>query len=170
MTILAQHYLGNLSSNPDLQEQVHSTQHADMLLEVHLQDTDRAKGRIHAHTTTGEAVGIIKGRDRTLREGDVFKTENGQLLLIHLNAQKVMVLSFSGNATGHELALIHLGHTLGNHHWSILVKDDRIYVEMAADPIVMETTIKAFNIPGLQIDYESNTASAVLSFSHHSHH
>ena len=169
MTILAQQYLGNFSSDR-LQEQIQSAQQSGTLLEVHLQDADRAKGRIHAHTTTGEPVGIIKGRDRSICEGDVFKTEDGKLLLIHLNAQTVMVLRFEGSATGHELDLIHLGHTLGNHHWPILVKGDRIYVEMAADPVVMEATIKAFHLPGLQIAYETNAASAALSFSHHSHH
>lgn len=41
-------------------------------------------------------MGIIKEREVTLNSGDVFKTEQGQLLVIHIEAQKVVVISFTG--------------------------------------------------------------------------
>lgn len=169
MTILASTYGGNWGTDTHLAARVRQAQQDGTLLEVQLQERDRAKGRIHAHAITGEAIGIIKGRDRVLSEGDVFETERGQLVLVHLMARTVMVLSFVGDANGQAMKLIHLGHTLGNHHWSILVQPDRLYVELAADPLVMEATVKSFAIPGLQINYETK-APDILTFSAHSHH
>ncbi len=169
MTILAETYLGNQADSA-LQQQVEQARHAGTLLEVYLQTDDRAKGRIHAHSTTGIELGIMKSRDHALNPGDVFVTQSKQLLLIHLHAQTVMVLSFQGDATGHAIDLIYLGHVLGNHHWSILVENDRIYVEMVADAAVMEATVRTVKIPGLCIDYEVRSPAAPLQFSSHAHH
>ncbi|MBD2077070.1 urease accessory protein UreE [Phormidium sp. FACHB-592] len=170
MTTLAETYLGNQVGDSALQQQVEQARQAGTLLEVYLQPGDRAKGRIHAHSTCGVELGIVKSRDHALKLGDIFVTQSNQLLLIHLHAQTVMVLSFDGDATGHAIDLIYLGHVLGNHHWSVLVQGDRIYVEMMADPAVMETKIRAVNIPGLYIDYEVRSPAAPLQFSSHSHH
>ncbi|MBD2001029.1 urease accessory protein UreE [Leptolyngbya sp. FACHB-541] len=170
MTILAETYLGNQATNSALQQQVAQARQAEALLEVYLQTDDRAKGRIHAHSTTGVELGIIKSREQFLSTGDVFITNLGQLLLIHLHTQTVMVLSFNGDVMGHAIDLIYLGHVLGNHHWPILVQGDRIYLEMVADPAVMEATVKNINIPGLCIDYEVRSPDAPLQFSPHTHH
>ncbi len=170
MTTLAETYLGNQETDLTVQQQVAHARHAGNLLEVYLQPDDRAKGRIHAHSITGVELGIMKSRDHALNAGDVFVTQSNQLLLIHLHAQSVMVLSFQGDATGHAIDLIYLGHVLGNHHWSILVQGDRIYVEMVADAAVMEATVRSVNIPGLCIDYEVRSPATPLSFSSHSHH
>lgn len=169
MTILASTYRGNVGTDTHLAAHVEQAQRTGTLLEVQLQESDRAKGRIHTHASTGDAIGIIKGRDRVLSEGDIFETDHGQLVVVHLAAQTVMVLSFSGDATGQAIKLIHLGHALGNHHWSILVQPDRLYVELAADPLVMEATVRSFAIPGLQIDYETKAADTLLTFSSHAH-
>jgi urease accessory protein len=170
MTILAPTYRGNVGADTHLAAHVKQAQHTGALLEVQLQECDRAKGRIHTHATTGEAIGIIKGRDRVLSEGDVFATDDGQLVLVHLSAQTVMVLSFSGDANGQAIKLIHLGHALGNHHWPILVQPDRLYVELVADPRVMEATVQSFAVPGLQIGYETKATDNLLTFSAHAHH
>jgi urease accessory protein len=170
MTILAETYLGNQETDPALQQQVAQARQAESLLEVYLQTDDRAKGRIHAHSTTGVELGIIKSREQTLNTGDVFVTQPGQLLLIHLDAQTVMTLSVRGDAAGHAIDLIYLGHVLGNHHWPILVHGDRIYVEMVADPALMEATVRQVEIPGLQIGYEVRSPATPLQFSAHTHH
>ncbi|PSB34455.1 urease accessory protein UreE [Stenomitos frigidus] len=170
MTILASTYRGNVGEDTHLAAHVKQAQQTGALLEVQLQESDRAKGRIHAHATTGDAIGIIKGRDRVLSDGDVFETDHGQWVLVHLAAQTVMVLSFAGDANGQAIKLIHLGHALGNHHWPILVQPDRIYVELAADPLVMEATVQGFAILGLQIGYETKATDNLLTFSAHSHH
>lgn len=170
MATITQTYLGNAIANPDVAKQVEQCRQQNTCLEVYLSQNDSPKGRIHAYATSGEAIGIIKERDRPLQEGDVFQTESGDLLVVHLEAQRVMVLSFAGEAPGYELDLIHLGHVLGNHHWSIVVQQNRIYVELTTDPAVIETTIQHFKIPNLCISYETRSPNQFLTFSHHSHH
>lgn len=170
MTELAHTYIGNWVSNPDLSERVEQARTEGTCLEVYLRQIDSLKGRIHAKSTSGEVVGIIKGRDWSLTEGDVFETERGQLLVVHLEEQKVMVLSFTSEAKGHEIELVHLGHTIGNHHWPLIVRGNNIYIDLVAGIEVMESVVRSFKIPGLYIKYESRSFDNQLTFDKHSHH
>ncbi|MBH8560904.1 urease accessory protein UreE [Nostoc sp. CENA67] len=170
MTELAQIYLGNSLENVSLSERIEKARSSALFLEVHISQTDNRKGRIHTHSTTGIAVGIVKNRDWSLREGDVLETEQGKLLLIHLQDEKVMVLTFTQPVTQHPIKLIHLGHVLGNHHWPIILQNNKLYVQLVADVEVIESTIHNFKIPGLKIDYELHSAQRHLDFSQHHHH
>lgn len=170
MTELAQTYLGNCIGDSGLANRVAIARTAATCLEVYLSQSDSLKGRIYAQSTSGEMIGIVKERCWLLTEGDVFETEQGQLLIIHLEVQKVMVLSFTDEAKGHEIDLVHLGHTIGNHHWPILIREDKIYVQISAALEVMETTILSFGIPGLSLEYELRSPNQQLTFSKHSHH
>jgi urease accessory protein len=170
MTELVQTYLGNSIEDASLSERIEKACSSGHCLEVYISQTDSLKGRIHAHTTSGVAVGIVKSRDWSLRDGDVFETQQGKLLLIHLQNQKVMVLRFTKPVSDRAVELVHLGHVLGNHHWPIIVQNHQIYIQLAADVEVMESTIRAFQIPGLQIDYESRSPQQHLDFSQHNHH
>ncbi|MEM9484812.1 MAG: urease accessory protein UreE [Cyanobacteria bacterium P01_F01_bin.116] len=165
-THIAQTYLGNQLQNPQLAQRLTTASP----MEVTLEPSDRVKGRIYAQTTEGETVGIIKERHWSLAEGDVFQTAEGQLLLIHLQPQTVMVLQLTQPVSENALALIHLGHTLGNHHWPILIETDKIYIQLAGDQTVIEQTLQDFEIPGLAISYELRSPRQYLNFSSHHHH
>ncbi len=168
MTEIAPIYLGNIQENLALAEKL--TASKDNYLEVNLTQSDRGKGRIHALSTSGIAVGIIKSRDWLLREGDVLETEQGTLILVHIQAQELMVLSFADSVVNNAIELIHLGHVLGNHHYPIIVKDNKIYLQLIVDKEVIEATIRNFAIPGLQINYEEHLEGDRFSFSQHHHH
>lgn len=175
MTKLADHYLGNITIDTALEKQVHQALHHHHCLEIWLDESDRAKGRIYARALSGEAVGIIKDRSWSLSEGDVWQTESGKLLLVHLQDQGLVVLRFTGNAQGYELALIHLGHTLGNHHYPIELREQTIYIPVAGDRTLIESLIHSFKIPGLTMTYELRSPAALalepaISTSHHHHH
>jgi len=169
MTELANTYLGNSCHHASLSNRVEQAKRNNSCLEVHLSQTDSHKGRIYVRSTSGKSVGIIKGRDCSLAEGDVFETESGQLLLVHLKPQKLIVLSFD-QIPGYEIELVHLGHVLGNHHWPIIVQDRKIYIQSLADAELIESTIRNFRLPHLCISYESRVGENQLSFSQHSHH
>ncbi len=170
MTELAQIYLGNSIEDATLAQRIEKARDSGRCLEVHISQTDSRKGRIHAHTTSGVTVGIVKSRDWSLRNGDVLETEQGQLLLVNLQEQKVIVLRFTEPVLDGAIALIHLGHVLGNHHWPIIVQERQLYVELVVDAQVIESTIREFKIPGLHIDYELRSANNYLDFSEHKHH
>ena len=110
---IAQSYLGNLTKDLNLAQRINSIRTLDNCLEIYLSQTDRCKGRILAESTSGIIVGIIKSRDWSLSEGDVFITKSGKLLLIHIQEQKLMVLSFTEPVENYAIELVHLGHVLG---------------------------------------------------------
>lgn len=166
MTEVAKTYLGNINNNSDLSELVT----IETCLEIYLAESDRLKGRIHTQTNSGVAVGIIKSRDRSLQEGDVFKTESGKLLLVHLQEQELLVLDFSLLETNIPATkLVYLGHVLGNHHYPMVIQDNKIYVQLVTDKEIIEKRINDLNIPGLQINYKMKTADKDNIFSSHSH-
>ncbi len=169
VTELANHYLGNVLNDPVLKDRVHQALHNHHCLEVILDSEDRRKGRIHAQAISGESLGIIKDRSWALAEGDVLQTNADQLLLVHLKDQGMIVLTFTGNTSGHELALVHLGHTLGNHHHPISIRDEKIYISVGGNRQTIESTINSFKIPGLMVSYEQCSPGSV-TFSHSSHH
>lgn len=169
MSEIARTYLGNWRENVDLKQQVERARLSGNYLEVHLNPEDNLKSRIYAKSSTGVMVGIIKQRDWQLKAGDVFETEQEKLAIVHLQAEQVMVLKFSTQAPGYEVALVHLGHILGNHHHAIAIAKNKIYVQLAADKEVLEATIRSFNIPGLSVAYEARLPAPPLLHSHHSH-
>jgi urease accessory protein len=163
---VAQTYLGNINDKPELSELLKSENY----LEVYLQPSDRHKGRIHTHTHTGVAIGIIKTRDRPLQSGDVFKTESGIFLLIYLQTQELLVLDFSALETNIiPTKLVYLGHILGNQHYPITIQNNKIYVQLVTEPKIIENTIKNLHIPGLQISYENIAINQEITFSSHHH-
>lgn len=171
---LAQIYLGNCWQNPELQQQIEIARRSNACLEVELNLEDQRKSRIYARTISGEAIGIVKQRQEKLAEGDVFQTQQQRILVIHLQAQQVMMLSFTNEYTLHQpgdaLKLIHLGHTLGNHHYPVLVAPDKIYVQLSGDPTRVESIIQSFAIPGLQITYETRSPDQLIEFTAHDSH
>ena len=173
MTEVAKAYLGNINHDSDLAEMVQTKSY----WEITLSAEDRHKGRIHGHTDSGIAIGIIKSRDRSLDSGDLFTTDTNQLILIHLQEQELLVLDFS--TVDRHLApvkLVYLGHTLGNHHYPIAIEDNKILVQLITDKLIIEKLIHNSNIPGLQISYQTvsrNRALAefenAIAFSQHRH-
>ena len=166
MTEIAKIYLGNMQEDTDLASQLTGKEY----LEVYLQPSDRSKGRIYTHTDSGVAVGIIKSRTRALQSGDIFQTESGNLLLIHLQTQELLVLDFSEVTP--EIAptrLVYLGHVLGNHHYPIAIQDNKIYVQLVTDKSIIIKTINNLNIPGLKIGTTRRSPEPEITFSVHSH-
>ena len=167
MVEIAQTYMGNINHNSDLAKLVQ----IEICLEVTLQESDRHKGRIHAHTDSGMAVGIIKSRDRSLQSGDLFKTNSGKLVLINLQEQELMVLDLSSlESDTSATKLVNLGHVLGNHHCPMMVRGQKIYIQLATDKFILEKLIKDLNIPSLQINYEVYSSTQNITFESHNHH
>ena len=169
-TEIAQTYLGNLTEDTNLAQRMKTARDLGQCLEVYLSQSDRKKGRIQAQSTSGITLGIIKSRDWSLRQEDVFVTESGNLLLIHLQEQKLMVLSFTEPVADYAIKLVHLGHVLGNQHCPIVIRNQKIYLQSTGDTAVIEKIINDFQIPGLRIEYESRSPQEHLHFSHHNHH
>ncbi|MEY2857785.1 MAG: hypothetical protein RLZZ74_2097 [Cyanobacteriota bacterium] len=163
MIEIAQTYLGNLTEDSNLAAKVTQARQQGSCLEVSLSQSDRHKGRIQAHSTSGVAIGIIKSRDWSMREADVFRTQSDRLVVIQLQEQELLVLSFEQPITASATELVHLGHILGNHHYPITIANQKIYLQPGADLRIVEQTIKQLQIPGLIMNYQMRSRSAMRS-------
>lgn len=174
-TVLAENYLGNLGENEALAQRVAHAKEENLCLTVMVGRSDRAKGRILTQTASGQSVGITKGRDWLLRDGDVFGVEDNRLVIVGVQTQTVIALTFSPDAEDAPAALVQLGHVLGNRHWPVVMKEQTLYIELAAEAELIESTLREtaarLNIEGIQIETVSRTASNALNFhSEHVHH
>ncbi|MEM9215359.1 MAG: urease accessory protein UreE [Cyanobacteria bacterium P01_F01_bin.150] len=172
-----QTYLGNYFQKRQLQQKIDTARSLDGVIDIELTQAEQKKSRIYTKTKSGDAIGLLKKRDWTFTDGDVFQLEGDRFLLIHLHPQILMTLSLESNHSTDLLKLIYLGHTLGNHHYPIVVTVDKIYVQIPDDSSHLETSIKELNIKGLRIGYETRWQSLpeekspdqILQFTHHSH-
>ena len=173
-TILAETYLGNVGERDALALKVARSQKENLCLEVTIERSDRAKGRILAQTTAGQKIGIVKGRDWLLRAGDVFALKGNRLLLVGIQSQTVIALTFAEDTQNDSAALIQLGHVVGNRHWPVTIKEKTLYIELVAEAALMESIIREnatrLNIRGLKIEQVDRTAQNALAFHTDSHH
>ena len=166
MTEVAETYLGNVNSNLELRQLITS----EACLKINLQFSDRHKGRIHAYTDSNLAVGIIKSRDLALQSGDLFRTNSGKFVLIHLQQAELLVIDLSTlDANVTPAKLIHLGHVLGNHHYPIAIENNQIYVQLVTNKASIEKLLKDLNISGLKISYQLPQSDRQIIFSSHGH-
>jgi urease accessory protein len=169
-TELAEDYLGNVSESADIARRVMQAQREDDgCLEVWVGLGDRAKGRILAKTSEGQSVGIVKARHWLLRQGDVFSTAQNRFVLVHLQPQSVMALRFEEGVSNRAIALVHLGHALGNQHWPVTAHGETLYVELVTDAAQMESTLRKIasnlGIEGLQMSFETKSPEDAMDFS-----
>ncbi len=167
MTEIAQNYLGNITEDFDLEQRVKIARDANSYREVYLKRSELVKGRILTKTTSGAEIGIIKSRDLVLRSGDILETTTGNLLLIEIVAEKLMVISLKRPLNNnHLMDLVSLGHILGNHHYPIKIEQNKIYVRLITDAKVVIKMITELNIPGLKITFETNSNQEIPNPTH----
>ncbi|MGK7892894.1 MAG: urease accessory protein UreE [Xenococcus sp. (in: cyanobacteria)] len=167
MKEIVQKYLGNIAEDSNLEKRIKVARETNCYLEVALQHSELMKGRILTKTSSGAEIGIIKSRDLVLRSGDIFETETGNLLLIKIAAEKLMVLSFEQSLNNnYAMDLVSLGHILGNHHYPIKIDQNKIYVRLITDAKVIVKMIAELKIPGLKITFETNNGQEIPDLSH----
>lgn len=174
MPEVAQIYLGNIHQNPALADRLSEAKTNQQLLEVNLHQSDRAKGRISCTSTSGMAIGIIKSRELKIQTGDLYQTEQNYLLLVTLIAEKVLILSLPQETNNTEVQLVQLGHLLGNQHYPIQIKNQKVYVRLnsnqnhiASSEDNLVKMIRDLGIVGLTISKE--TVDQPLETSQQSH-
>lgn len=173
---LAETYLGNVNEQADLSLRVAQAKENGRCREITISRRDRPKGRILTQTVEGQSVGIVKGRDWLLQDGDVLETAQKYLVLVRIQQQQVIALRFEPGAHNQAISLVYLGHVLGNRHWPITLQGESLFIELVAEAELMKSTIRemahTLKIEKLQISLEGRSAEAALDFStahHHAH-
>lgn len=173
-TEIADRYLGNVNEDRVLQSEIALDRKCDRYLEVFIDRQDARKGRIlvtsgPASQPSGVSIGIVKGRNWVLREGDVMLTQRQQRVLIHLKKQQVIALQFDRKAYNSPTKLMQLGHAIGNAHWSVVAAGETLYIEVTSNAERLESTLQSvverLEIKGLHIVRESKTADQFIDFS-----
>lgn len=168
MKKIANVYLGNLNRDRILAQKIASARKNNRLLEVTLQESDRSKGRILARSTNGVVIGIARDRESKLQAGDVFQTTRGDLVLIHLQLETLMVLTLDEVVDFQSaMEFVRLGHLLGNQHYPIKIEGHKIYVRPISDRSVLTQMIEKLNLSGLTITWEQTAAMQDIKFRHH---
>ncbi len=144
--LVADSYLGH-RSEAAVADRLATTNH----LRVALSDTERRRSRVRTETTDGRDLGIIVGRD--LSDGDVLETEDGTLVLVELATIEALVLTLDETDVS-VLAALELGHTIGNRHWNLAVRDGEVLVPVADSRERMESTVDDY-LPAVSKRYES---------------
>ena len=172
--VLAETYLGNVGEDEALARRWAQAREEGRCLEVTIERGDRIKGRLLTRTASGQPIGIVKGRDWLLRDGDLLETSQKQYVLVSVQSQQVLSLKIDHDAHNSAASLIHLGHVLGNRHWPITLQGDTLFLELVASAELVESTIRemahTLGIEGLQIGLEARAAAAALDFSGAHHH
>lgn len=167
-TVLAETYLGNIGESEELAQRVLRSQKDGLCLDVTIGRRDRAKGRVLASTHSGQKVGISKGRDWLLKDGDVLEADEDRLVLVSLQSQIVIALKVDDSDRNDPAALIRLGQVLGNRHWPVVAQAQTLYIELAADAALIESTLKEtaarLNIKGLRIERVERSGQDALDF------
>lgn len=167
--LVADTYIGNLHEQPNLISNAQA-------VSIKIDRKDCCKGRIFVEAETGQAVGIVKGRDWLLRDGDVLSTSTGQHVVVRIKQQQVIAVGFRSDAHNHAVNLVQFGHVLGNQHWPVAVEGQILYVELVADVELVESTIleiaKTLNIKGLRMKRLLKSPDQFVSFDQgkHTHH
>jgi urease accessory protein len=168
-TEVADCYLGNSREDDALAAQVAQSRQRQRCLEVTIEQKDCLKGRIFTQSASGQAVGIIKGRDWQLRDGDVLRTQRDRLVLISLKKQQVLALRFDRESANSPAQLVNLGHIIGNHHWPMTLHAETLYIALSDNADTIEATIyeivETLKIKGLRITREFMAADHTLDFS-----
>ncbi|MEM9274697.1 MAG: urease accessory protein UreE [Cyanobacteria bacterium P01_F01_bin.143] len=169
MTEIAQNYLGNIGENSTLEQRVKVARDNNLCWDVYLQKSELVKGRILTKSDSGVEIGIIKSRNLILRSGDVLETAIGNLVLIQIESEKLMIISFEDSLDdNYAMDLVSLGHILGNHHYPIKIEHHKIYVRLISNAKVIVKMIAELDIPGLKITFETNS-DRDIPHSTHSH-
>ena len=93
-----------------------------------------------------------------MRSGDVLETAIGNLVLIKIESEKLMIITFEDSLDeNYAMNLVSLGHMLGNHHYPIKIEQNKIYVRLISDAKVIVKMITELDIPGLKITFEANS-------------
>jgi urease accessory protein len=156
--LVAETYVGHRSDETvaaELAEGTSGTDGGDRPASGHhrvvLTDTERRRSRVRTETIDGADLGIVVGRE--LADGDVLRTDAGDLVVVELAAVEALVVDLDGTADAPTAAAA-FGHAVGNRHWDMAVRGTAVLFPTTDDRERMERFVREAAPPGAALDYE----------------
>lgn len=118
---------------------------------VVLSDTDRRRSRVRTETVDGRDLGVVVGR--VLADGDVLKTDGGDLVVVELAAVEALVVDFA-DADASPTDAVALGHAAGNRHWNLAVRGAEALFLVTESHERMERTVDEALPDGVAVRYD----------------
>jgi urease accessory protein len=161
--VIIETVLGNVS-DPQWAERLNGAS-IDIL---ELDQWEAQKNRFRKKTAKGTDLAVALDRGAGIRDGDILlwdaKTATAVEVRIHL--REVMIVNLDGLAgLTPQIAMrtcVELGHALGNQHWPVLIKGDRVYVPLTVDRKVMASVMNTHRFENVR--YEFVPGSEIVPF------
>lgn len=99
-------------------------------LKISRLETERS--RIRKKTDLGTDIGLVLDSGTVLKHGDVILSNSKKIIIIDQLPEKVIRIEISGLIKD-PIALVTLGHVIGNRHKPIEIKENSIYFPIQAD-------------------------------------
>ncbi|MDX1452940.1 MAG: urease accessory protein UreE [Oleiphilaceae bacterium] len=135
---------------------------SDISASITLSYEQRVKGRLLASDDKGRDVGLFLERGKTLREGDILKSEDGQLLQVRAQNEALREAKCDNWLTFAK-AVYHLG----NRHVPVEINELRLKIQPDA---ILEEMLQVLGLEVAAIDGPFNPESGAYSGGHHHHH
>lgn len=165
--------LGNIHTDDALAETCRQWNGAGHVERVCLDMWTAQKTRLRTVTDQETALGITLTRDQALTNGDVLLLDETaqRMIVVEVEGRRVMVcdIDSQADATSTIQLALELGHALGNQHWPIKARGQRVYVPVIADISIMAAMMRARNLPGVHWHFTEATPEMGLPATAPSH-
>ncbi|MGH8900949.1 MAG: urease accessory protein UreE [Egibacteraceae bacterium] len=153
--IVVERILGNRHADPALAAVCDELERRGGLERVWLSCQAAQRGRMRVTTDAGTELGIALRRGSVLRDGDVLRLDEHQIVAVAVQPVAELAIRPAPSLEARERFAVgvRLGHVLGNQHWSIRLEGDQVFVPVTVDHTVMETVMAAYGLDGLEREF-----------------
>lgn len=153
--LVVERILGNRHDDPALAAVCDELERCGGLERVLLSFQAAQRGRMRVTTDAGTELGIALGRGSVLRDGDVLRLDERQVVAVTVQPFAELAIRPTPSLEAHELFAVgvRLGHVLGNQHWLIRLEGGQVFVPVTVDRTVMETVMTTYGLDGLEWEF-----------------
>ncbi len=144
--------LGNYLKDESLAEKVDVHKEQGTVERVLIDASKRKRSRIRTETDQGTDLGLVV-KD-PLNEGDVLLLDDERAVIVYFKPREAVVFSLPEQSETSVETILELGHSIGNHHWTIAVEDKTVYIPIEADKHIIENVLDQYLPPETTIEYE----------------
>jgi len=161
--------VGNIHSDPDLAAEIEAHEENGTLERVVLDTSDRRKSRLRVETDAGSDLGILVDQPE-LSAGDILFVEDDHAAVIEFEEIEAFVIELPAATDSTLMAVVELGHRIGNQHWDVAVEAGTVYVPVEADKSIIETVLGEYLPAGAETRYEVVAAERFVDGESHADH
>lgn len=161
--------VGNIHRDESLAKAHDEYEKQDRVERLVLDEHDRKRSRLRTTTDRGTDVGLVIDQPTGLSAGDVVVYNDESLIVITAEQQEVGILDIE-SIENREMA-IELGHHLGNQHWSLTIRNGRLYVPVPEKRAHVERVIEGV-LGDVPVEYERVDPAVFeenAQLNHHNH-